>query len=71
MNLSPKQLLTLGVIGLISWFVIPTITRAFGVADTGALANGFFLIQTLIGFGGIVSLFVGARAWRQARRSTN
>ena len=65
---SHKPLIMAGLAGLLLWFLVPTISRAFDVSDQGALANGLFLVQTALGFAGVIALIAGVRAWQSTRR---
>ncbi len=62
-----KSLLVVGIAGLVLWFLIPTISNALDVNDKGALADSLWLIQTAVGFGGIIALVAAARIWRSRR----
>lgn len=62
-----KPLFIAGIAGIVLWFLIPTVSNALDVSNEGALANGLFLIQTAVGFAGIIALVAAARAWRSAR----
>lgn len=65
---SHKPLIIAGLAGLLLWFLVPTISRALGVSDDGALANGLWLVQTALGFAGVIALIAGVRAWRSTSR---
>ena len=66
---SPKPLIIAGVAGLLLWFLIPTVSHALDVNDKGAIANGLWLVQTAVGFAGVVALITAARTWRSQRTS--
>jgi len=66
-TISPAHLLLLGVSGLVLFVLIPTISRALGISDTGAVANVVFLIQAAAGFGGLIAIVLGGRGLLRRR----